>query len=262
MTFMKIPTAALVVLACAAGSATAGTFRANFAMPVQISVSSTTTGCTNAPGPQITVWGEMDLSALDARLTFQNNEKGTHTTSDGVHVDAAVVANGQKIVIPKQPSRGGVGGNPFIWMQLIDGSGRALSTEQYLGRCVQGNFKGFAQVLLPVTAVADYEVSGCTNNPGPTITMSGDLECSADVRCRMIFRNSDNKVGGPHQATADQTVDITLIQAGQIVSFPKQPVLGGVGGNPWIYFQWMQGSGVPVGQETLLGRCVQLSNGS
>jgi len=40
---------------------------------------------------------------------------------------------------------------------------------------------------------------------------------------------------------------------------PKRPVLGGVGGNPWISVLFRSGSGNPIGSQFLLGRCVQLS---
>jgi len=47
------------------------------------------------------------------------------------------VPAGESITIPKQPVLGGVAGNPFIWVQLEDGNGRALTDEVYLGRCEQ-----------------------------------------------------------------------------------------------------------------------------
>jgi hypothetical protein len=46
------------------------------------------------------------------------------------------------------------------------------------------------------------------------------------------------------------------------MQFPKQPVLGGVGGNPWIYLQFIDGQGNALSGERLLGRCVQLAPGN
>jgi len=51
---------------------------------------------------------------------------------------------------------------------------------------------------------------------------------------------------------------LELIASNSFVQFPKQPVLGGVGGNPWISVQFLQGDGSAIGSEELLGRCVQL----
>lgn len=51
------------------------------------------------------------------------------------------------------------------------------------------------------------------------------------------------------------------IAAGEQIVIPKQPVLGGVGGNPWISVQFASPGGEPYGNETLLGRCVQLMPG-
>jgi hypothetical protein len=57
-------------------------------------------------------------------------------------------------------------------------------------------------------------------------------------------------------------VDVTLAASGTSLRFPKQPVLGGVGGNPLIYAQFLQADGTPIGSEALLGRCVQLAPGN
>ncbi|HEY3237904.1 MAG TPA: hypothetical protein VGJ84_24505 [Polyangiaceae bacterium] len=72
---------------------------------------------------------------------FRNNQKGTHEHVEEITNDLSVVPLGEKIVIPKQPSQGGSGGNPFIWAQLLDGSGKALTDEMFLGRCVQCVFR-------------------------------------------------------------------------------------------------------------------------
>jgi hypothetical protein len=75
------------------------------------------------------------FSGLHARLIFRNNAKGTHTAE--VTRDVALIAEGDEITIPKQPSRGGVGGNPHITLQFLDGGGDALTNPVYLGRCNQ-----------------------------------------------------------------------------------------------------------------------------
>src|SRR6266704_1018572 len=75
----------------------------SYAMPVHATASAATSGCDNSPGPYVTV-----------------------------------SPAGQAITIPKQPVLGGAGGNPFIWLQLVDDKGAPLTGEIYLGRCVQG----------------------------------------------------------------------------------------------------------------------------
>ncbi len=111
----------------------------SFEQMVGATATSTVTGCDNSPGPYITIEGGLRLGGLGTRMTFSNNVKGTHTYTDDAHVDLTVVpADGNNITIPKQPVLGGVGGNPFIWIQLEDGNGHAVTDEVYLGRCVQG----------------------------------------------------------------------------------------------------------------------------
>lgn len=231
-----------------------------FDLPVRALTRTAVTGCDNSPGPYITIEGGLTLGGLGSRMTFSNNVKGTHTRTDDAQVDVTVVPSGGSITIPKQPVLGGVGGNPFIWVQLEDGSGRALTGEVFLGRCVQGltkdvgaDFAGLARAL------ATISVADCANSPGPYITLDGDLDVTAGLDAVFIFKNNDNPVDGPHRANADAVVTARLVPPGHDVRFNKQPVLGGVGGNPWIWFQFLTDAGAGIGEQALIGRCEQLS---
>jgi hypothetical protein len=227
-----------------------------YGMPVRLLAAVEATGCENSPGPQITLNGGLTLGGLGVDLIFRNNEKGTHTRVEQTVARVIVLPNGQSVSIPKQPVDGGVGGNPFIWIQLLDGSGNPLSSEIYLGRCVQGLFNLQADFTLLSTATADITVGDCSNR-GPSITLSGALALTG-LNARLIFRNNDNPVGGPHQADESTMVDIVILPAGESITFPKQPVQGGVGGNPLIYVLFRDGNRNPIGSEFALGRCNQL----
>jgi hypothetical protein len=50
-----------------------------------------------------------------------------------------------------------------------------------------------------------------------------------------------------------------LVPPGQVIRFNKQPSQGGVGGNAWIWFNFLSGTGAALGDPALLGRCEQLS---
>lgn len=246
------------LLASASGGATQ--VNATFTQPLRLSVNSELSGCSNSPGPNITLSGELAFGGLGTRMTFSNNVKGTHEYTDARKVDVVVVPAGQSVTIPKQPSRGGVGGNPFIWIKFENSEGQAVSDEIYLGRCVQGlrgnttlDFSGLAD------AIAEISAADCANSPGPYITLNGNLALKSGVNAKLIFQNNDNPVGGPHEAHADAVVKIRLVPPGQSITFPKQPVLGGVGGNPWIYFAFTSVQGAQIGDEYFIGRCSQLS---
>lgn len=230
---------------------------ARFQAPVELQGTLESFDCTNNPGPRITFEGSIVLGGLDVRFIFRNNTKGTHEHVEEASTDETVISEGESIVIPKQPVHGGVGGNPFIWLQLLNGSNQALTGEIFLGRCVQGPVQ--VNFFSVVDAVANVEVTDCTNNPGPFISLDGAMGFSEGIKARFIFRNNDNPVGGPHEA--DSVSDLVLVPAGYAIRFPKQPVLGGVGGNPWISVQFVSAREV-VGSETLLGRCVQLLPGN
>lgn len=235
------------------------TVTTDFQMPVLAAVSATTSGCSNAPGPWITLDGQLALGGLGVELIFRNNQKGTHEHTEESAVDVVVVPVGESVTIPKQPVEGGVGGNPYIWIQFVDGNGAALTDEIFLGRCVQGFFDVSADFSSLASALANVTVEECSNSPGPVISLDGEMRVASGVDARIIFRNSDNPVGGPHEAEEETDVRIVIVPPGDTIQFPKQPVHGGVGGNPWIYAQFLQGNGDPIGDDTLIGRCVQLS---
>ncbi len=198
--------------------------------------------------------GEISLGGLGVRLYFQNNVKGTHTHIEETSVDVVVLPAGETIRFAKQPPLGGVGGNPWIFLQLLDSNGHAVTDEILLGRCVQGFFSSTINFAIAAAAVADVFVESCSNK-GPEITLSGEVSLTG-INAKFIFRNN---LRGTHQHEESTSVSVVIIPAGQSITFPKQPVLGGVGGNPWIYAQFLDSNGKPVGQKILLGRCVQLS---
>lgn len=236
-----------------------------YQMPVQVAGTVTTTECSNSPGPWITFEGSLALPGLTVRLIFGNNiNKDVHTVVKEATADVTVVPENGTIKIPKQPSRGGVGGNPFIWVRLYSGSS-PLTEEVFLGRCVQGSFTvAPTAIALLTTALAQVEVADCTNNPGPFIYVDGGLKLASGLQAQFVFRNNDNPVGGPHEA--DGVANVDLLPAGWAFQIPKQPVQGGAGGNPWIsvrFLQALRGSEPEaVGPEFLLGRCVQLAPGN
>jgi hypothetical protein len=231
----------------------------NLTVPVDISFELTTFDCSNNPGPQISFEGFSSTSGFGVRTIFRNNEKGTHQHVDDTTVNVNLLSDTETIVIPKQPVLGGVGGNPFIWIQFEDDNGNPLSDEIFIGRCVQNvTFKGSHNVDHNAVANVEYTVDGCSNSPGPEITFDAGISLDG-LNAVVIFRNNDNPVGGPHQAQATFSNSMEVIPSNTSYTFPKQPVHGGVGGNPWIWTQFIDGSGGSLSDEILLGRCVQIS---
>ncbi len=244
-----------------AGAQAAQQVSSTFDMPTQLQGRVTALECSNSPGPQVTLEGVLALGGLGVELIFRNNiNKDVHTNEEEFRTVATVIQPGESIVIPKQPVLGGTGGNPFIWIQLLDNNDKALSGEVYLGRCVQGLFQPQADFFNLVAAMARVAVLDCTNNPGPNINLDGDLSFARGIKARFIFRNNDNPVSGPHEA--DVVRDVVIVATGTSLSFPKQPVQGGAGGNPWISVQFKDAQNKPLGNEVLLGRCVQLLPGN
>ena len=228
---------------------------ANVPVPVSVHIDAESSSCENSPGPTVTLSGILAVAGLGVETIFQNNVKGTHTHTEETMATAVLIPAGESLSIPKQPVLGGTGGNPFIWVQFTDANGNAMSDEIFIGRCVQGIFATDASFVIPALATADV-TGGTCDNTGSTISLSGELSLSG-VNAQFIFRNNDNPVGGPHENDQPVKVSVVLIPAGESIEFAKQPPLGGVGGNPWIYLEFLSANGEPVSDNFLLGRCVQ-----
>src|SRR5438093_5894568 len=159
---------AATVVAMVAGSASgAASVSTTVTIPASVTASVTAAGCTNNPGPFITISGELALGGITARLTFQNNVKGTHTHTEDVTTDVVIIPAGEKITFAKQPPQGGVGGNPLIYLQFTDGAGNPISDETFLGRCVQVLEPAYAATSLPADASVDVTTGPRGNSPGP-----------------------------------------------------------------------------------------------
>jgi len=232
------------------------TVSATVPMATEVHTDVTTGGCDNSPGPYITLTGEISLGGLGVTLIFRNNFKGTHEHTESTTASIVVLPAGETIQFAKQPPLGGVGGNPFIWIQFTDENGNPTSGEIFLGRCVQGFTSADASFFIDALATATIESGSCSNNPGPFITLSGEISLSG-INADLIFRNNDNPVGGPHQHTESTVVSVVILPAGETIQFAKQPPLGGVGGNPHIWLVFTDENGNFLSDEIYLGRCVQ-----
>src|SRR5262245_31662816 len=218
----------LTLSACLASAASAATVSQSFNQTASVNLSATPSGCENHPGPFITLNGELKLSGVNARIILSNNAKGTHTASADVAADVVLIPAGQSIQIAKQPSRGGVGGNPWIYFQFTDGSGRELGAPMLLGRCVQGLTNASGAFQIPSGATANVTTGDCTNSGGPQITLSGEIRMGG-LNGRIILTNNAKFT---HASSADVVIDVVLLPDGQSITFAKQPPLGGAGGNP------------------------------
>ena len=249
----QLVTSALAVLALHLASTAKAdqTLTTPFTMPITVKGTVNATDCNNSGGPEVTLGGELSLGGFKVKLIFKNNDKGTHTAEVVTTREAVLLPIGGSITIPKQPVRGGVGGNPHIYLQFNDGKGHNLTDEFYLGRCVQG-LSISPELLSQVIASTDVEIGGCSNKGGPFITLGGQITLSG-LHATFIFRNN---VKGTH--TAEESRDVTIVLDGSTITLPKQPVLGGVGGNPIIAIQFLQGNGDPIGDVIQLGRCNKL----
>jgi len=227
--------------------------RQEFLMPVHATATAQLSGCSSAAGVAVFLNGELALAGLGARLTFYNNEKHTQGATIVAQGEAGVIPAGTTITIPRQPGVTEVRGNPTVFLQLVDGSDRAVTSEAVLGACIGSRTEFASDFALP--AVARATLTSCENSPGPNITLSGELAIEAGVAAKVTLRGDSAQSVG---AATTGTLDVVIVPAQGTIQFAKQPVRSGAGGNPWIYLQFLSVSGAPIGQEFLVGRCQQL----
>jgi hypothetical protein len=87
------------------------------------------------------------------------------------------------------------------------------------------------------------------DNTGPHITLSSSVSLGG-FSVELTFKNN---VKGTHTYQTVGQAELTLVSntGSSSPQINKQPPLGGVGGNPWIYYQ------DPAGTNFFIGRCVQ-----
>lgn len=246
---VMIPAALLLLVATTASAASVST---KFTQKASAWVKAEASGCTNNPGPYITLNGELKLGGVNARVILTNNAKFTHAASTDEVAEVVLIPAGESIQIAKQPSRGGVGGNPWIYLQFDDCKGNKVGSPILLGRCVQGLSPAALNFALPTSATAILS-GDCSNHPGPYITLDGELKLGG-LGCTIILTNNAKFT---HATSADVQIGLVLIPEGKSVTFHKQPSLGGVGGNPWLYVQFCGPSGETYSSPIRIGRCVQ-----
>ena len=227
---------------------------ATFPQPGSVVMSATADGCHNNPGPFITLDGEITLGGINARVILTNNRRFTHVTSQDVTADAVLLEAGESIRFAKQPPLGGAGGNPHIYVWFHDCEGNYFTeAPSLLGRCVQGLSPTALHFTLPTDA--SVLVGGsCSNNPGPFITLDGSLSLGG-LCATLIFTNNANFT---HVHEEDVTAEVVILDAGETLTFHKQPPLDGAGGNPLVYVQFLDGASQPLGDPIFVGRCNRL----
>lgn len=232
-------------------AATPADVAVSHAVLAHVELDATAVWCDNK-GSTVEFSGTLVVGGLTVEISFKNNVKGTHElTTLGVASLEVTPANGTWTV-PKQPVLGGVGGNPWISFQFVNGS-TALSERILLGRCVQGvTLKHLSRdFLLPAAARALVQSLDCSNK-GSKVSLSSSA-ARAGLGGTLYMDNNQWKV--VHEASTQAKVAVKLWPA---VTVPKQGSLGGPGGNPIITLRFLNDNGT-IGVEFVLGRCVQLN---
>ena len=231
--------------------------RKAFTIPADFSGVVEATGCSNTPGPQVQVQGNLALSGFKVEVGFTTPSGGPSHTEKAT-VEQQVVPENQPVGIPQQSVVGPLGANPYIWLQLTDQRGRPLTSEIFLGQCSQGTFNVSASLEAPSEAIATVSTSACESSSGAIVALDGQMDLQP-INGRLIFRDT-NTAGGPKGPINQASIELAMVPTVQTYPFPQQEVTGGVGNNPLISLQLRQGDSEAIGSEIVLGRCMALAN--
>ncbi|MFZ9629679.1 MAG: hypothetical protein ACO3C1_10055, partial [Ilumatobacteraceae bacterium] len=219
-------------------------------VPARVEIDMVDSTCDNT-GSTIDISGSMTLFGESVRVIFKNNVKGTHTVQVVDQLDVEVTPFDEDLSFPKQPVRGGVGGNPWIAVQLESG-GASLTPPIVVGRCVQGTSSHIGKdILLPADMAMLLTALDCSNK-GSSLALDLSSE-DAGLDAVLLFDNNRNKVVHRYEAAADVTVSLTGER-----TIRKGGGASGAGGNPLVYAQFVDGTGQALSSEMFLGRCNKL----
>jgi len=209
-------------------------------------------GCEKS-GNMIVVSSDIQHGGCKAKVIFKRTRKGSRrAVSRAFDIEMGTPGNlSTNIVVPKSPSDGGVGGNPYVYLVLHDGKGKDLTEEHFLGRCVEG-LNVSADLITDGMVNAKFAAAGCKNPKGSFLTLEGDMVLSG-LHARFIFRNDEK---GTHTAEIER--DITLVMDGTRVRIGKRVLNNKLGPNPLISLQMLHDDGTVMGPPIVLGRCSNL----
>lgn len=222
-------------------------------VPASFTATIQTTNCMAAPGPQVNVTSELVVAGLESQVIF--SQPGG-AQGERFVVEQEVVPENAPIPFPQQTVVGGLGNDPFLWLQLTDAQGRPLTSEIFLGRCSQGSFTPSAVLTVPLETSMELSSSACNVAPGPIVAVeNGSADLSA-INGKLVFRTTSDPRGHRDEAV----LDLVLLPAGQTYTIPQQDIQGQISANPQISVQFLEGGGEPVGNEIRFGRCSTLNS--
>ena len=222
-------------------------------VPANFTATIQTTNCMVAPGPQVSVVSELVVAGLESQVIF--SQPGA--AGERFVVDQEVVPENAPIPFPQQSVVGGLTNNPFLWLQLTDAQGKALTSEIFLGQCSQGTFTPSAILTVPLDTSMELTSSACNVAPGPIVTIESATADLSAINGKLVFRSTSDPRGPKSE---EAVLDLVLLPAGQTYTIPMQELQGQISPNPHISVQFLEGGGEPVGNELRFGRCTTLEN--
>jgi hypothetical protein len=217
--------------------------RRSFDLPVHISLDAQSSPCAGSPPPRLAVEGRLLLGGLRASLDRAGDAIEASLRSGAAGV--ALLPIGQPLGITRRPaipvfSAAEPMRDPYLWLQLFDERGRALTGEIFLGRFAQGRFQAEDKFSLPAAARADVVPAACADARGSQecVAVRGAMTVSG-ITGRFMLRDRDTA----------QTVamTVTLLPRAQVLPFASRPVRAASGRDAALVLELRRGDGGEIG---------------
>jgi len=226
-------------------------------IPVPLRIDSTvSTGKAAArPGVSVAVAGTITAGGFGARLTYRQREAGTTAPAEEVTSERIALLHDRTLSLPPRVmDRPAAGLPPDLWIQFLNGGGAPISAATRLGRCDQGPFDLRPDITLGLSVgAAILKTQSFDPYVQPTLAIAGEVGIRTGVMARFTLAETGGPAPIPGE-TAPAPADVPLFPGGTELQLPRRKLRGPVGRDSWIYLTFLDGTGLPTGGESLLGR--------
>jgi len=224
-------------------------------MPMRLEAWMRITDGADQLSPVVSLHASLVLSGVQARVSFSDRANGADRTWDGVARQVLLVSPGRRLEHRETPLHGPIG-RSRLTIRVVDCDQRPLTPAWDVGDCADGVRELSVPLVAGVQSSLWMALSEWSEAQGPVIRASGELCFPRGVFLRLGFRS----LGG--ERTGRDESELQLVRPGMSLYSPARVLGSGVPGTSWLAVRFTDGGGVPIGDETLVGRCVRLGQKS
>lgn len=210
-------------------------------VPVTLQAIVEAMDCSNHQGAYVNFGGSYEVGSINAHVHFKSGKTSVLGSGDSEFVENVEVVPATSGSFNKQPSLGGVGGNPYIWVQINN------DAWIYAGRCVQGFRMVIDRTYQVPSTVSTFNKSMTCSNTESSMVIDDAQVTSGSIPMQVML--DSQWTGQMRPSTKAAGVTVTINGSGSFTSGHRPR---GMGGNPDILL------GFGTNSAGSLGKCKAL----